>query len=132
MESRPNPTTNAIRRYYWQFGLSMFAYVIVIFLSRGLWDVANAPWKTVIALLPMIPAVFVFVSIVRYLLATDELVRRIAVDSLALAGGATALMAVTYGLLEGDGLPRPSAWWTYAAFMASWIVAGYFVRRRYQ
>jgi len=110
----------------------MLAYVIVILLSRGMWHTANAPWNTVVALLPMIPAVFVFVSIVRYLLATDELVRRIAVDSLALAGGATALIAVTYGLLEGAGLPRPSAWWTYAAFMASWIVSGYFVRRRYQ
>jgi hypothetical protein len=132
MEPRPNPTTSAIRRYYWQFGLSMLAYVIVIFLSRVIWHAVDSPWKTVVALLPMIPAVFVFISIVRYLLATDELVRRISVDSLALAGGATALLAVTYGLLEGEGLPRPSAWWTYAAFMASWIVSGYFVRRRYQ
>jgi hypothetical protein len=110
----------------------MVAYVIVVFLSRWMWHTANGPWQTVIALLPMIPAVFVFVSIVRYLLATDELRRRIAVDSLALAGGATALIAVTYGLIEGEGLPRPSAWWTYAAFMVSWMVSGYFVRRRYQ
>jgi len=80
----------------------------------------------------MIPAVFVFVSIVGYLLATDELVRRVAVDSLALAGGATALVAVTYGLLEGDGLPRPSAWWTYGVFMVSWIISSYFAWRRYR
>jgi hypothetical protein len=132
MESHSNPTINATRRYYWQFGLSMVAYVIVIFLSRWMWHTANGPWQAVIALLPMIPAVFIFISIVRYLLATDELIRRIAVDSLALAGGATALIAVTYGLLEGEGLPRSSAWWTYVVFMASWFVSGYFVRRRYQ
>src|ERR1035438_10785939 len=112
MESYSNPTIRAARRYYWQFGLSMAAYVIVVFLSRWMWHDANGRWQTVVALFPMIPAVFVFASIVRYLLATDELMRRIAVISLALAGGATALIAVTYGLLEGDGLPRPSAWWT--------------------
>ena len=95
MEPHPNPTTRATRRYYWEFGLSMVGYVIVILLSRWIWHDVNGRWQTVVALLPMIPAVFVFVSIVRYLLATDELVRRVAVDSLALAGGATALVAVT-------------------------------------
>jgi len=132
MESHPNPTIRATRRYYWQFGLSMVAYVIVVLLSRWMWLAANGPWRTAVALSPMIPAVLVFASIVRFILATDELIRQVAVDSLALAGGATALAAVTYGLVEGDGLPRPSAWWTYAAFMVSWIVSGYFVRRRHQ
>ena len=110
----------------------MVGYVIVILLSRWIWHDVNGRWQTVVALLPMIPAVFVFVSIVGYLLATDELVRRVAVDSLALAGGATALVAVTYGLLEGDGLPRPSAWWTYGVFMVSWIISSYFAWRRYR
>src|ERR1022692_3519527 len=98
METYSNPTSRAVQRYYWQFGLSMAAYVIVILLSRWMWHNANGRWQTVVALFPMIPAVFVFASIVRYLLATDELLRRIAVVSLALAGGATALIAVTYGL----------------------------------
>ena len=132
MEPRPNPTSKASRRYYWQFGLSMFAYVIVILFSRWLWPSVNGPWQIVVAVLPVIPAIFIFASIVRYLLATDELLRRIAVDSMALAGGATALIAVTYGLLEGERLPRPSAWWTYAVFMVSWLVAGVVVRRRFQ
>ena len=110
----------------------MIAYVIIIFFSRWLGRGVNGPWQTAVALLPMIPAVFIFISIVLYLMATDELVRRITVDSLAFAGGATALIAITYGLLEGCGLPRPSAWWTYAVFMVSWVVAGGFVRRCYR
>ena len=110
----------------------MVAYVIVVLLSRWMWHAANGPWKAAVALSPMIPAAFVFASIVRFILATDELIRQVAVDSLALAGGATALAAVTYGLIEGEGLPRPSAWWTYAALMVSWVVSGYFVRRRHQ
>jgi hypothetical protein len=132
MESHSNPTLKAMHRYYWHFGVSMSAYVIAIFFSRWLWHSANGPWRTVLAVLPIIPVICVFASVVRFLLATDELQRRIVVNSLALAGGATALLAVTYGLLEADGLPRLSAWWTYAVFMSSWIVAGYFVCRRYQ
>jgi len=132
MESHSNPAVNACRCYYWHFGASISAYVIVIFFSRWLWHSVNGPWRTVVALLPIIPVIFIFASVVRFLLATDELQRQIVVNSLALAGGATALLAVTYGLLECDGLPRLSAWWTYAVFMSSWIVAAYFVRRRYQ
>ena len=74
-----------------------------------------------IALLPLLPSIFGFVAIVRLVLATDELQRRIIVNSLALAGGATALLAVTYGLIEGDDIPNPSAWCTYVVFMVSWL-----------
>jgi hypothetical protein len=58
--------------------------------------------------------------------------RRMIVNSIALAGGATALLAVTYGLIEGEGFPFISAWWTYSVFMTSWVIAGFFVRRHYR
>jgi hypothetical protein len=117
----------------------MIAYVIAIIVSRSFLiaraiahhPIAN-PWLIVVALLPIIPIIFVFIAIVRFVQATDELQRQIIVNSLALAGGATALLAVTYGLLEGDVLPRPSAWWTYEVFMISWIIAASFVRRHYR
>ena len=134
-----NPSTKALHSYYWEFGLSMIAYVITIILSRSFLiagtiahhPIAN-PWNIAVALLPIIPVIFVFVAVVRFVQATDELQRQIIVNSLALAGGATALLAVTYGLLEGDVLPRPSAWTTYITFMSCWIIAGLFVRRHYR
>jgi len=127
-----NPAYQAGRRYTVEFGLSIVAYVIVIFLSRLLWHTASGGWQIAIALVPLIPVAFVVVAVARFLGGTDELVRRKIVESLALAGVATALLALTYGLMEGDGIPKLSAWWTYATFMVSWIVATVFVRRRFQ
>src|SRR5829696_8820108 len=134
--SSTNPVTHAWRRYLVEFGLSMAAYVATIIVSRwllrGPMRSADEGLQLAIALLPMVPILLVFGAIVRYLLGVDELVRRVQVDSLALAGGATALMAATYGLIEGDHLPKLSAWWTYGTFMIAWLIASIFVRRRYQ
>ena len=89
-------------------------------------------WQYVVAMLPLVPILLVFGAIVRYMLGVDELIRRIQVDSLALAGGATALIAAAYGLIEGDFAPKLSAWWTFVTFMMAWLIASFFVRRRYQ
>jgi hypothetical protein len=132
--ARPNPSTKALRSYYWWLSLSLIAYAIAIIFSRNFLHIhpGNGPVFFAIALLPLLPSIFGFVAIVRLVLATDELQRRIIVNSLALAGGATALLAVTYGLIEGDDIPNPSAWCTYVVFMVSWLIAGIFVRRHYK
>jgi hypothetical protein len=130
MKTTTNPTTQAGRRYLAEFGISMTAYaaVCLFWMFHG----ASGHWRIAIALLAMVPAVFVFAAIVRWILHTDEMFRRITVESLALSGGATALIALTYGLLEGAGFPKQSAMWIYTIFMIGWIVASFFVRRRYK
>jgi len=131
-----NPVKRVARRYYVEFGLSMAAYVMLMFVSRwllhGPMQHANEGWQIAIALLPVIAIFFVFAATVRFLLRMDELCRRICVDSLAIAGGATALIAATYGLIESDHFPHLSVWWTYVTFMVAWLVATFFVRRHYR
>jgi len=130
----PNPTAQARRAYFWEFSISMVAYVLAIILTRDYLNThkLDDTWRTLVAVLPIIPVIFVFIAIVRFVRATDELQRQIIVNSLALAGGATALLAVTYGLIEGEGFPFISAWWTYSVFMTSWIIAAFFVCRHYR
>ncbi len=132
MLQTPNPTTAAKKRYTIEFGIAMLAYVGIMLATRSFWGNVTGPMQFVVALTPLIPIAFVFAAIVRYVSGVDELQRRIMVESLALAGGATALIAVTYGFLEGNPLPRPSAWATYAVFMVAWIVAALILRRRYE
>jgi hypothetical protein len=108
MIPNPNPTAKARRSF-----LSMIAYVVAIIFSRN-FLYAHAtynPWHFAIALLPIIPVIGIFVAMVRYVLATDELQRRIIVNSSALAGGATVLLAVTYGLTRATTfrIPPPGA-----------------------
>ena len=131
-----NPVTRATRRYFLEFWISMTAYVAVMWLSRwllhGRMRGASEAQQIAIALLPVIPTILLFAAIVRLVRRTDEFLRQVCVDSLAIAGGATALLAVTYGLIEGERFPHLSAWWTYVTFMVAWLVASWFVRRRYQ
>ena len=130
-----NPVKRAMSRYLVEFSVAMAAYVVVIWLSRwllrGPLEHAGDGWQIAVAVLPVVPVLFLLVAVVRLLRGTDELYRRICIDSLAIAGGATALIAVTYGLIEGP-LPHPSAWWTYVTFMTAWAVATVIVRRRYR
>ena len=127
-----NPTTQAQRRYYLEFGLAIAAYLIVLIGTRIMFRSLTGPWETVVALAPIVPVAFVFIAVVRWLAGTDEFNRRIIVDSLAIAGGITALLAATYGFVESDPLPRPSAWWTWTAFMVSWLISSLILRRRYE
>ena len=133
---RANPVSIATRRYFIEFGISMLAYVATIFVSRSLlrgpMRDALEGWQFIIAILPMVPILLTFSAIVRYMLGVDELIRQMQVNALALAGGATALLAATYGLVEGEHVPKLSAWWTFVTFMMAWLVASFFVRRRYQ
>ena len=128
-----NPLTLARRRYLIQFTIAMTAYVFILFWS--IWMAkrfTENPVHTLIALAPLLPIVFLFASIVQYVNSIDELERQIQSESLALAAGITALLAVTYGFLEVAGFPRISAWFTYLVVMGAWILARPFVARRYK
>jgi O-antigen/teichoic acid export membrane protein len=129
----PNPTAVAGRRYATEFSISMVAYAVVLIISITTIEHGLSPaLKLVFALLPLIPIAFVFAAIVRYMSSIDELQRRIQIESLSLAAGITALLAITYGFLETVGLPHLSAWYTYAAVMVAWLIAQPFVARRYR
>ena len=132
----PNPVTTATRRFNIDFALSMLGYVVTMAVSRNALEGplrdASDTLQVVVAMSPLIPVAFLFAATIRMILRTDELLRRIIVDSLAIAGGATALLAITYGLIESDRFPYRSAWWTWFTFGTTWIVATYCVRRPYR
>lgn len=128
-----NPTTLAKRRYVVRLIVSMAAYTVVLSATIA-WLTHGAPTglRIPIALLPVIPIAFVWYFIFRYLGETDEFERMAAFQAMAMAGGVTALAAVTYGFLESVGFPHLSAWWTWGVYMASWGLCRAVVARWYQ
>ena len=127
-----NPTTRASRRYAIEFTAAVVLYMVVLFGTRYAFRTYHGPFETAIALAPAIPVFLVFIAGFRLFQGTDEFNRRLMTDSLAIAGVFTALFAVTYGFVEGDPLPRASAWWTWTTFMSVWLVASLVLRRRYR
>lgn len=119
-----NPTTQAQRRYYREFAIAIVAYVVVLWASvYGLKHGVVGAAKYAVAVVPAIPLAGVFIAIVRWLRATDEYQRQSTITALAIAGGLTALIQVTYGFLETTGLPNMSVWVSYVIFMATWGIA---------
>ena len=132
-ETSANPTTLACRRYLRQMFFMTVAYMIVLFGSvTWLKHVPAGGLRYVIALLPLIPVAALVPIVVRYMRETDEFERRMQTESLAIAGGVTAMLAVTYGFLEIAGLPHLSAWWTWCVLMLAWAIARPLVGRHYQ
>jgi hypothetical protein len=125
-----NPTTQATRRYFREFWIAIIAYVAILSASiYGLDHGVSGFARYVVALVPVLPVAGVFVAVVRWLRATDEYQRQTTITAMAIAGGATALINVTYGFLEVAGLPKMSVWITYMLFMAIWLVASLILQR---
>jgi hypothetical protein len=133
MKRTSNLTTLAAQRYYWQFGTSMALYVAILFAS--IWTIKHfhltGGVEVAVVMLPVIPIALVFVAFVRFFQGTDELERQINMESLALAAGLTALLAITYYFLEGIGLPRISMLWPFLSVMLIWGISKRFVSRKY-
>jgi hypothetical protein len=99
----------------------MGAYVILLLVSVALLNSnPTAPWRGLVAVLPAIPIILVLVVVVRFMGRLDELQRRIQLDAIAFAFGATAIVTFTWGLLETAGFPRLSPIWVLLLMSALW------------
>lgn len=124
MKATSNPTTAAQRRYHLEFGIAVAAYIVILGASvYGLNHGVTGFAKYIVAVVPVLPIVGIFVAVVRWLQATDEYQRQTAITALAIGGGVTALVMVTYGFLENAGLPKMSVWISYLIFMTVWGIA---------
>lgn len=123
----------AARAYTIQFFSAMGAYVILIIVSITLLKSnPTAPWRGLVAVLPVIPASLVVLAVVRYISRMDELQRRIQLDALGAASGATALLTFTWGLLENAGFPRLSMLWILPLMCLLWGIAAGVAAYRYR
>lgn len=113
----------AARTYMIQFLSAMGAYVILVIVSITLLKSnPTAPWRGLVAVLPVIPASVVVLAVVRYIGRMDELQRLIQLDALGAAFGATALLTFTWGLLENAGFPHLSLIWVLPLMAVLWGV----------
>jgi hypothetical protein len=119
-------------------------YTVAMLISLALYTVAlvvsltwlkagvEGPWKYVISVLPVLPALGVPFAVVRYCQAMDELQRRIQLESLAFGFAAAAIATFTYGFLQNAGLPDVSWVWVWPVMGMCWLVGGLVARRRYR
>ena len=118
--------------YTREFGIAMLAYVVSLPISLALLDKVDQPLKTVVALIPLIPAAFALIAYLRFLGRMDELGRRIQLEALAFALGAAGMLTLAYGFLENVGFPQLSYIWVFPVMIALWGIGGAIASYRYR
>ena len=121
------------RRYGWELGGSLAAYIVLLVISiltlqHGM---PPGPWRTAIAIMPMLPAVGICWAVSGNLRRIDEMQRLVQLEALALSFMGTAFITFTYGFLENAGFPRMSMFVVWPLMGALWIIARVACARRY-
>jgi hypothetical protein len=121
-----------MKRYYREFGFSMGSYVVAIIASTVILNNFEFP-KTaqiIITLIPVIPTIFVVISILRALRESDELQQRIQLQAVTFSAITIGLITFSYGFLENIGFPPfPSILILPIMFMLWGLSLGYFWKK---
>jgi hypothetical protein len=87
--------------------------------------VESSPWRYVIALLPILPGLFLTLGIVRMTSKIDEMERRIVLEAVAFSFIFTMILLLSFALLGLVGVPQPSNTWV-VFIMAMLLIIGKF------
>lgn len=92
----------AQKRGWWQFAVGMTLYVVVVITTSFVSNRPGLPqaFKIVLALCPMIPAVWAMLGFIRVVKSLDELQQRTLGEGLYWSLELIAILTLSYGFLE--------------------------------
>jgi hypothetical protein len=126
-------STPGSRQYLRAIRVAAAGYVVTLLLAITF--VRNWPenvWRYPLMLVPVIPAVYGLVAIMRFVRAMDELQRRVHLEGVAFAFATTIVIALSWGLLERAGAPKLPTVWVATMMIALWGVGNHIAQRRYR
>ncbi|MFN8411415.1 MAG: hypothetical protein U0Z26_03405 [Anaerolineales bacterium] len=121
-----------MKRYYKEFFSAIGAYTIVLIGSISILKAFDLPKaaQIIIAIIPVLPIVFVIIAITRALRDSDELQQKVQYSAIMFSAVATGLITFSYGLLENVGFPPfPTIWVLPMMFMLWGFSLGYFWKK---
>ena len=112
------------QQYYRELGASLLIYgaILVPSLVYG----PRLPMgmaRAVVMVSPMIGFMLMVWAIARQLRRSDEFIRKLQIENIALAAAITAGLSFTYGFLETAGYPRLSMFNVWIVLGISWLLA---------
>ncbi len=128
------PTT---RLYLREFIPAMVGYTLAVPISITLLLTVPMPWaaKLVVALLPVVPMLFVVRAILRNLQRLDELQQRIQTQAIGVASTLVGTLTFAVGFLQNARLLPSPPWlmlWVLPLMIGVWGVAVALISRRYR
>lgn len=122
----------SLQRYWQQFFFAAFTYIITLIASVTLLrsDAVSRAWQIAISLLPALPTIFIVVALMRLLIESDELQRRINLYAITFSAVLTGLLTFSYGLMENIGFPKLPTIAIFPMLSVLWGIGfGYFTKK---
>lgn len=125
------------QRYLREFLPAMLGYVIVLPISIVLLLRAELPTagKVAVALLPVLPMVFVVRAMLRHMLRQDELQQRIELQAVAITCAVIGMATFSLGFLQNVRLLPSPPWamlWVLPLMIVVYGVVRFLLARRYR
>ncbi len=124
-----------MRKTVVRFIVGMVGYTVLLIVSIFILGNVQLPMPLAVgvALLPVLPFLWVLAAVVGGVRTQDELQQRIHLEAVVVAALLTAAITFSYGLLEANGLvPHLSLVWIAPLMIALWGIAAAVVSRHYQ
>ncbi len=121
---------NQIHFVIWTF---LWALSLVA-VTWGLKSDYDFPYRLdwLLAIVPTLLGIAVLISYIRFLRETDEMLRKIQLEGLAIGFGVGVLFTAGYQLFETVGAPAIDSHDTVAIMMFAWVFGQLLAMRRYQ
>jgi hypothetical protein len=114
MEAGMNRFERGSQRYFIEVVGALLLYAVILVGRKGM----QGDLKVALTLASIVPVWLIALAVVRFYRAQDEYLRQKMLLSMAMGGGLTALILMSYGQLESIGLPPLSRPW-------AWIIMGF-------
>lgn len=133
---RDTATPALTRRYYREFAPPMSAYFVVMLAWKPLLRGIDVAWlRVIVALLPALLVILALRATARYVRDSDEMQRRIELESVGIAAGTISAGYMTAGFLQSakmiDVGATSAMLWVFPALCLCYGVAKIFIARRY-
>lgn len=130
-------TPGLMRRYYREFLPPIIGYVVVVLCWKPLLAMVESVWlRVVVALLPALLVLAVTRAMLRYVRDSDELQRRIELESIAVAAMLVSCAYLAAGFLQTAALisvPAKTAMlWVFPLLCLTYGLVKIVIARRYQ
>lgn len=89
-------------------------------------------WRYGVALLPMLPGVWMAVGVLRSIQELDELERLILLEGIAVSFMGTLILVLSLGLLQIAGMPPVSGVYIGLFMLVAWLAAKLGLHRKYE
>ena len=111
----------------------LILYIVLLAFAMN-WLDANprSAWRYPVALLPLVPGLFLVVGMVRAIGRLDELARKILLESIVFAFALTLILTLGLGLLGIAGLTPPNTIYIALFMSLAWLAGKFWITRRYQ